>query len=250
MRAERHLDHGGDHVRRHRDAGGSNLVGAHELVDGGDDGPRRVREPLVEDVGLVEMQVARRVAERRVQQRDVRGERRDGSELLPRERAGDRPPLRVQGQQVAAQQAAHREERDAHLRGTQLGEHHDARALAHLDRAALGTATERGREAEVLLEADVGLLADAHGTRSDEQVDVDAVRRPDHAKSRAPLADQLAHERHGEPGAQPAAERDGVAVRHTARGVGERRALVGIEGEAAHVTARSCRRRPRRPTRS
>ena len=110
------------------------------------------------------------------------------------------------------------------------------RALAHLDRAALGTrdgtrAPARGPARSRRSSPRRRLTAPG----ADEQVDVDAVRRPDHAQSRAPLPDQLAHQRHRQPGAQPAAERDRCRRRATRlAGVGEGRALVGIEGEAAH----------------
>ncbi len=204
-----------------------------------------MREALVEHVRLIQVQVPGGVTERGVDQRDVRAEGRDGDELLAGERAGDTAVLGVQAQQVGTLQPADGQERHAHLRRPQLGQDRHARALPDLQRPALGRAAERGRKAQILLEPDVALLADGDGADGDEQVGVDAVRRPDDPQAAPALADELADQRHGQPGREAPAEGDGGAVRDAGDGVRERRALVGPELEARHggLTAPSSRRR-------
>ena len=125
-------------------------------------------------------------------------ERRHGDEPLARERALDLAVLRVQVADPGARDAAHRHERQPVLGRAQLLQQRVAAGLADRDRAGLGGAAVRGREPEVLLEADVALLDRAGDAGADEQVDVDAVRRADEpqvvaarggrARARAPSA--------------------------------------------------------------
>ena len=78
------------------------LLGGHQLVHGRDDHPRRGREPLVQHVRLLQVQVAVAVPGRGVQQRHVRAQRRHRDQRLPGERAGDLRVLGVQPDDVRA----------------------------------------------------------------------------------------------------------------------------------------------------
>jgi hypothetical protein len=67
----RHLGHGRHQVGGDRDARGGNLLGRRGAFDGGDHVAGRVGEALVEHEGLLEVEVAPAVAQRRVQERHV-----------------------------------------------------------------------------------------------------------------------------------------------------------------------------------
>ena len=227
MRPERDVGHGCHQVRGDGDAGRGHLLGGHQLVHGRDDHPRRGREPLVQHVRLLQVQVAVAVPGRRVQQGHVRAQRRHRDQRLPGERAGDLRVLRVQPDDVGAADPADRQERHPHLGRPQLGQDRGAAALRHLDRGLLGGAAVRGGQPEVLLEAHVAFLAPADRPGPHQHVHVDAVRRPDQVQAGPALPDQLPDQGHGQPGGQAAAERDHGPVGDQGGRVGQAGPLVG-----------------------
>ncbi len=226
MRAVRHFGHRGYQMRRDSDAGPRHLLSGDHLVHGRDHQPGRRGEPLVQHVGLLQVQVAVPVAGRRMQQRDIRAQRGHRDQRLAGERAGDLPVLRMQPADVRAADAADRQERQSHLRGPQLGQDGGAAALRHLDRARFGRAAVAGRQTEILLETDIAFFATADRPGGHEQVHVDAVRRPDQVQAAPALPDEFADHRHRQPGAQAAAERDHRTVADQGNRVGEADSLV------------------------
>ena len=227
VRPERDVGHGRDQVPGDGDAGRGDLLGGHQLVHGRDDHPRRRREPLVQHVRLLQVQVAVAVPGRRVQQGHVGAQRRHRDQRLPGERAGDLGVLGVQRHDVRPADPADRQERHSHLGRPELGQDRGAAALRHLDRGLLGGAAVRGSQAEVLLEPHVAFLAPADRPRPHQHVHVDAVRRPDQVQAGPALPDQLPDQGHGQPGGQAAAERDQGAVTDQRGRVGQAGPLVG-----------------------
>ena len=103
------------------------------------------------------------------------------------------------------------------------------------DGAGLGGPPVGRRQPEVLLEPDVALLAHRHRAGRDQQVDVDRVRRADEVQVVAARPDQGPDQRHRQPRAQAATERDDAhRTGPSAAASSSGGPLVGAEVEGRH----------------
>jgi hypothetical protein len=214
--AVRHLHDGVD-----REAGQDRPVGCRAQFGGGRDplhrydhlsrGPRHGGHRRIARA-RVDADVAQAVRAVRVQYRHVERQRPAGDQLRSAERVVDDPQRVVAHfQQVRADQAADRQERQAAGGGAEPGEQGRLRQFRDGDRAPLDTAAEGAAQPEVL-HRHRGERARGQAARGGEPVHGDAAAQRHRVQVPAARPDELAYERHRRALRRAALQADHVPV--------------------------------------
>jgi hypothetical protein len=165
---------------------------------------------------------------------NVRGQRWNEHDFLPRERIDHRLELGMQLDFVTALDAADRNERNAEFARAKLHDDRIAAILPYLHTPGLAGPSVVGSETEVLLETDVRFLHGTHYTASACEIDVKTMGCPDEMEIVPPLPHEFPKQCDRFPHAKAATDGDHVPILDHGGRIVHRHQFVAIS-ENSHV---------------